>query len=87
MGILVDIITPVFGLVVMGYVAARLRWFEEAGIKGLSGFVFNFAIPVMLILTKFIISKLNISKFQNFEIQYFKIQICKFSNCTARLPF
>ena len=51
MGILVDIITPVFGLVVMGYVAARLRWFEEAGIKGLSGFVFNFAIPVMLFRT------------------------------------
>ena len=48
MGILFEIITPVFGLVILGYVAARLGWFEEAGIKGLSSFVFNFAIPVML---------------------------------------
>ncbi len=48
MGILVEIIMPVFGLVMLGYVAARLGWFEQAGIRGLSSFVFNFAIPVML---------------------------------------
>jgi len=48
MGILVEIIMPVFGLVMLGYVAARLGWFEEDGIRGLSSFVFNFAIPVML---------------------------------------
>jgi len=51
MNILIDIIMPVFGLAILGYLAARLGWFEESGIKGLSSFVFNFAIPVMLFRT------------------------------------
>jgi|TARA_Y100000310_G_scaffold301127_1_gene337313 hypothetical protein len=51
LGILIEIIMPVFGLVILGYLAARMGWFEESGIKGLSSFVFNFAIPVMLFRT------------------------------------
>jgi malonate transporter and related proteins len=43
-----DIILPVFGLVVLGFVAGRLNWMTESAIEGLSTFVFTFAIPVML---------------------------------------
>lgn len=42
---------PIFGLSILGFTAAKLGWFEASGIKGLSSFVFNFAIPVMLFRT------------------------------------
>ncbi|MCB1691988.1 MAG: AEC family transporter [Pseudomonadales bacterium] len=43
-----DIVLPVFGLVLLGFVSGRLGWIGEAAIEGLSTFVFTFAIPVML---------------------------------------
>lgn len=43
-----NIVLPVFGLVMLGYVAGRAGWIKPAAIEGLSGFVFTFAIPVML---------------------------------------
>ena len=43
-----DIVLPVFGLVILGYIAGRVGWIKEAAIEGLSTFVFTFAIPVML---------------------------------------
>lgn len=43
-----NIILPVFGLVILGYVAGKAGWIKEAAIEGLSSFVFTFAIPVML---------------------------------------
>jgi malonate transporter len=49
--ILVDIVFPVFGLALLGFFATRMGWFDQAGARGLSGFVFNFAIPVMLFRT------------------------------------
>lgn len=42
---------PIFGLVLLGYGAARGGLFDEAGTRGLSLFVFNFAVPVMLMRT------------------------------------
>ncbi len=51
MSIILEIILPVFGLVVLGFAAARLNWFDESAIRGLSLFAFNFAIPVMLFRT------------------------------------
>ncbi len=48
MQILLDIIVPVFGVVAIGYAAARLGWLSKAGAEGLVAFVFNFAIPAML---------------------------------------
>jgi malonate transporter len=48
MDIIVDIILPVFGIVLIGYVAARAGFFPEAAGKGLAYFVFNFAIPPLL---------------------------------------
>ncbi|XOV88607.1 MAG: AEC family transporter [Pseudomonadota bacterium] len=48
MTLISDIILPVFGLVVFGFVAGRAGWIKPAAIEGLSAFVFTFAIPVML---------------------------------------
>ncbi|MEK9754721.1 MAG: AEC family transporter [Rhodospirillaceae bacterium] len=48
MSVLIDIIVPVFGVVFLGFFAARKGWMSEAGVDGLAGFVFNFAIPAML---------------------------------------
>jgi predicted permease len=46
--IVADIILPVFGLVILGYIAGKAGWIGQAAIEGLSTFVFTFAIPVML---------------------------------------
>ena len=51
MQIIVDIIVPVFGIVFIAYVAAASGLFSEAATRGLSQFVFNFAIPPMLFRT------------------------------------
>ena len=43
-----DAILPVFGILVIGYLAARLSFMEESAVDGLSKFVFNFAVPLLL---------------------------------------
>ncbi|MDX5410847.1 MAG: AEC family transporter [Thauera sp.] len=48
MDIIFGIILPVFGTLGLGYVAARFGVFDEAANRGLSLFVFNFALPLML---------------------------------------
>lgn len=48
MTVLLNVIAPVFGILGLGFVAARARLLEPAGVKGLVLFVFNFAIPVLL---------------------------------------
>ena len=40
---------PIFGLVLLGMAAGRLGLFDAAATRGLSLFVFNLAIPVMLL--------------------------------------
>lgn len=42
---------PVFGVVLLGFAAGRFRMFDDAAIRGLSSFVFNFAIPIMMFRT------------------------------------
>lgn len=49
MSILLDIIIPVFGLVGLGYLAARGGLFDVGRLKGLSYFAFGFAIPALLL--------------------------------------
>lgn len=51
MEILLDIIVPVFGIVALGYGAARTGLFPHEATKGLSRFVFDYAIPAMLFRT------------------------------------
>jgi malonate transporter and related proteins len=48
MDIILDIILPVFGIVLIGYTAARSGLFPQSAGKGLAFFVFNFAIPPLL---------------------------------------
>lgn len=48
---LADIVFPVFGLALLGFFATRMGWFDASAARGLSSFVFNFAIPVMLFRT------------------------------------
>lgn len=43
-----DAILPVFGILVIGYLAARFGFMEESAVDGLSKFVFNFAVPLLL---------------------------------------
>lgn len=43
-----DIVLPVFGLVLLGYLVARTPLLTAEGIKGITSFVFYVAIPVML---------------------------------------
>ena len=51
MSVIVEIIAPIFGIVLVGWLAARLRALDEAATRGLSLFAFNFAIPVLLLRT------------------------------------
>lgn len=46
-----EIVTPVFGIVVIGWVAARAGVFGKAAIDGISDFVFTIAIPLLLFRT------------------------------------
>jgi predicted permease len=46
--IILGVILPVFGTLALGYGAARFGAFDEAANRGLSLFVFNFALPLML---------------------------------------
>jgi predicted permease len=44
-------ILPVFGLIALGYLAARLRYITATAAQGLTQFVFNMAIPALLFRT------------------------------------
>lgn len=44
----VDVILPIFGVIALGYAAGFMRVFDAASARGLSRFVFWFAIPLML---------------------------------------
>jgi hypothetical protein len=44
-------VLPVFGLIALGYLAARLRYITATAAQGLTQFVFNMAIPALLFRT------------------------------------
>ncbi|HCK76135.1 MAG TPA: AEC family transporter [Gammaproteobacteria bacterium] len=46
--VVVDVIVPVFGVVALGYIAGAFRWLDSAAVRGLSLYVFNIAIPLLL---------------------------------------
>ena len=48
MSTLLHVIAPVFGIMVLGFASGKLKVLDEAGVRGLVLFVFNFAIPVLL---------------------------------------
>jgi predicted permease len=49
--IVVDIILPVFGILIFAYAVARAGWFGVPATAALSRFVFDFALPAMLFRT------------------------------------
>lgn len=44
-------IAPVFGLILIGYAATRLRWLDPGAGPGMAQFIFTFAIPALLFRT------------------------------------
>jgi malonate transporter and related proteins len=48
LSILLSTVAPVFGIMAIGFAAARFRVLDEASVRGLVLFVFNFAIPILL---------------------------------------
>ncbi|MEM7206402.1 MAG: AEC family transporter [Pseudomonadota bacterium] len=51
MNSVVDITLPVFGIALLGYFATRLKFFSAEAGTGLARFVFDFAIPALLVRT------------------------------------
>jgi malonate transporter len=49
MTVLLHVVAPVFGIAALGFLAARLGVMKPAGVDGMVAFVFNFAIPVLLL--------------------------------------
>ena len=50
-GPVVEIILPIFGLLMVGYVTASVGWFDQVAIRGLTRCVFDFAVPMLLLRT------------------------------------
>jgi len=50
-GPVVDVIFPIFGLLMIGYITVMLEWFDQTAIRGLTRFVFDFAVPMLLLRT------------------------------------
>jgi malonate transporter len=46
---LIETMVPIFGLMVLGFAAARAKLMEAEGVRGLVLFVFNFSIPALLL--------------------------------------
>lgn len=51
LNVVIDVVVPVFGIVVLGYGLARAGLFGEGPTRGLSRFVFDVAIPLLLFRT------------------------------------
>ena len=49
--VLLDVVAPIFGVVLVGYAMARLRLISPEGVRGISDFVFYAAIPALLFRT------------------------------------
>ena len=50
-GPVIDIILPIFGLLMVGYITASVGWFNQSAVRGLTRFVFDFAVPMLLLRT------------------------------------
>lgn len=43
-----EVVAPIFAIILMGYLAARRRWISEAGFAGMNSFTFSLAAPALL---------------------------------------
>lgn len=46
--VVLEVVAPIFAIILMGYLAARRRWIGEAGFAGMNAFTFNLAAPALL---------------------------------------
>ncbi|MCG6957869.1 MAG: AEC family transporter, partial [Gemmatimonadetes bacterium] len=49
MPVLLHVVAPVFGIAALGFLAARMGIIKPAGVEGMVAFVFNLAIPALLL--------------------------------------
>lgn len=47
----IDIVLPIFGVVAIGYLVGMRRWMDSDAVRGLSLYVFNVAVPLLLFKT------------------------------------
>jgi len=47
----IGIVSPLFAIGLLGYLATRAGWFSDRAAEGLALFVFNFALPIMMVRT------------------------------------
>lgn len=50
-GPVIDIVLPIFGLLMVGFFSAWVGWFDQSAVRGLTRFVFDFAVPILLLRT------------------------------------
>jgi len=46
--VVLEVVAPIFVIILMGYLAARRAWISEAGFAAMNGFTFNLAAPALL---------------------------------------
>jgi len=46
--VVLEVVAPIFAIILMGYLAARRRWITEAGFAGMNAFTFSLAAPALL---------------------------------------
>jgi len=50
-GSVIEIILPIFGILMVGFSSAVVGWFDQSSVRGLTRFVFDFAVPILLLRT------------------------------------
>ncbi|MDB5371321.1 MAG: Transporter, auxin efflux carrier family protein [Roseomonas sp.] len=48
MSVLLQVVLPIFALIGIGYLSARMKWVSEEGLRGMNDFVFRFAMPCLI---------------------------------------
>ena len=43
-----EAVVPLFSLIILGFMAGKIRWIDAAGVKALVAFIFNVAMPALL---------------------------------------
>ncbi len=79
MEIVIEIIIPVFGVVILGYFATKVGWFDSKSEQGLASFVFNFVIPITLFRSLALADLPNQIPWDYFATYYFSAIICYIS--------
>jgi malonate transporter len=48
---ILEVVLPVFGLILLGWSMARLKWTTDASVDGLTHFTYHFSVPLLLLRT------------------------------------